>query len=187
MVEQCAHRRGGYTGGTGRARPEQAGSPPGARVRTGQGRVAGMATVNVLVRRPPEQVWDVLADGSAYAEWVVGTREIRAVDEGWPAVGTSLHYTIGVWPLELRGRTTVRAVEPNRRLGLEADAGLIGTARIVIDLVPWGDETVVELDESPLRGAGYRLHNAVSDAFLLLRGRPMVANLARLVEARHPG
>ena len=146
-----------------------------------------MATVNVLVRRPPEQVWDVLSDGSAYADWVVGTKEIRAVDEGWPAVGTSIHYTVGFGPLELRGRTTVRVMEPNRRLGLEADGGLLGTARIVIDLVAWGDETVVELDESPLRGPGYRLHNAISDALLLLRGRPMVAALARLVEARHPG
>jgi hypothetical protein len=26
-----------------------------------------MATVNVLVRRSPEQVWDVLGDGFAYA------------------------------------------------------------------------------------------------------------------------
>jgi uncharacterized protein YndB with AHSA1/START domain len=145
-----------------------------------------MATVNVLVRRPPEQVWDVLADGSAYPEWVVGTKEIRSVDERWPAVGTSIHYTVGFGPLELRGRTTVRVAEPDRRLGLEAEAGLLGTARIVIDLVAWGDETVVELDESPLRGPGYRLHNTVSDAILLLRGRPMVAQLARLVEARNP-
>jgi carbon monoxide dehydrogenase subunit G len=145
-----------------------------------------MATVNVLVRRPPEQVWKVLADGSAYAEWVVGTRQIRSVDEGWPAVGTSIHYTVGLGPLELRGRTTVRVVEEHRRLGLEADAGLLGTARIVIDLVAWGEETVIELDESPLRGPAYQLHTMVSDALLLMRGRPMVAKLARLVEARHP-
>jgi carbon monoxide dehydrogenase subunit G len=145
-----------------------------------------MATVHVLVRRPPEQVWQVLADGSAYAEWVVGTREIRSVDEGWPAVGTSIHYTVGLGPLELRGRTTARVVEEQRRLGLEADAGLLGTARIVIDLVPWGEETVVELDESPLRGPAYQLYTMLSDALLLVRCRPMVANLARLVEARHP-
>lgn len=42
------------------------------------------------------------------------------------------------------------------------------------------------LDEHSLRGPGYRLHNALSDA-VLLRGRPMVHNLARLVEERHPG
>jgi carbon monoxide dehydrogenase subunit G len=145
-----------------------------------------MATVNVLVRRPPEQVWEVLADGSAYADWVVGTREIRAVDAGWPALGTAIHYTVGIGPLSFQGSTTVRSAEPNRQLGLEADGGPIGTARIVIELTPWGEDTVVVLDEHPLRGPGYLLHNAFTDAVLLARGRPMVHNLARLVERRHP-
>lgn len=146
-----------------------------------------MATVNVLVRRPPERVWDVLSDGWAYAQWVVGTRKIRAVDDGWPVLGAALHYTVGVGPLCLRGSTTVRHVEPGRQLGLEADAGPLGTARIVIDLQEWGEDTVVVLDEHPLRGPGYLLHNAVGEAALLLRGRPMVRNLARLVEGRYPG
>lgn len=145
-----------------------------------------MAVVNVLVQRSPEQVWDVLADGFSYAEWVVGTREIRAVDEGWPALGTNIHYTVGFGPLHLQGRTTVRHVEPGRHLGLEADGGPIGTARISIELLDWGEDTVVLLDEHPLRGPGYHFHNALSDAVLLLRGRPMVHNLARLVERRHP-
>jgi uncharacterized protein YndB with AHSA1/START domain len=142
--------------------------------------------VNALVERPPAQVWDVLADGYAYADWVIGTREIRAVDDGWPAVGTSLHYTVGWGPLALRGRTTVRQVEKGRRLGLEADAGPLGSARIVIDLDEWGDGTVVVLDEHPLRGPAYWLHSAVSETVLLVRGRPMVNQLARLVERRHP-
>ena len=30
----------------------------------------------------------MLSDGRAYASWVLGTREIRAVDDGWPAVGS---------------------------------------------------------------------------------------------------
>jgi hypothetical protein len=142
--------------------------------------------VNALVERPPAQVWDVLADGYAYADWVIGTREIRAVDDGWPAVGTSIHYTVGWGPLALRGRTTVRQVEKGRRLGLEADAGPLGSARIVIDLDEWGDGTVVVLDEHPLRGPAYWLHSAVSETVLLVRGRPMVNQLARLVERRHP-
>jgi uncharacterized protein YndB with AHSA1/START domain len=142
--------------------------------------------VNVLVERPREQVWDVLADGYAYKDWVIGTREIRAVDDGWPAVGTSLHYTVGWGPLALRGRTTVRQVEKGRRLGLEADAGPLGSARIVIDLDEWGGGTVVVLDEHPLRGPAYWLHSAVSETVLLVRGRPMVNQLARLVERRHP-
>jgi uncharacterized protein YndB with AHSA1/START domain len=143
-----------------------------------------MAMVNVLVRCPPEQVWEILADGRSYVDWVVGTREIRSVDDGWPALGTALRYTVGAGPVSLRGSTTVRRVEPGRQLGLEADGGVLGTARIVIDLIPWGEDTVVVLDEHPLRGPGYRFHNALSDAFLLIRGRPMVKKLARLAEAR---
>ena len=145
-----------------------------------------MASVNVLVRRPPEQVWDVLCDGRAYASWVIGTREIRAVDDGWPAVGTSIHYTVGRGPLALRGRTTVRQADAGRRLGLEADAGLLGSARIVIELSEWGAGTVVVIDEHPLRGPAYWLHGVVTEAVLLVRGRPMVNQLARLVERRHP-
>ena len=34
-----------------------------------------MAVLNVLVDRGPADVWDVLADGSAYGEWVMGARQ----------------------------------------------------------------------------------------------------------------
>lgn len=145
-----------------------------------------MAVVNAVVERSPAQVWDVLTDGYAYAEWVVGTTEIRAVDDGWPAVGTAIHYTVGRGPLALRGRTTVRQAERGRRLGLEADAGLLGSARIVIELSQWGEGTVIVLDEHPLRGPVSWLHGPVSEALLLVRGRPMVQGLVRLVERRHP-
>ncbi|MGY1602150.1 SRPBCC family protein [Geodermatophilus sp. SYSU D00815] len=145
-----------------------------------------MAVVNVLVPRRPEQVWDVLADGHAYADWVLGTKEIRDVDAGWPAMGTALHYTVGVGPVTLEGRTTVRRLEEGRRLGLEADAGLLGSARIVIDLDEWGEDTVVELDEHPLRGPAAWLHSPLSDVLVLLRGRPMLAQFSRVVEERHP-
>jgi uncharacterized protein YndB with AHSA1/START domain len=145
-----------------------------------------MALVNVLIRRPPEQVWDVLSDGFAYAQWVVGTQEIRAVDDDWPQVGSAIHYTVGMGPVHFQGTTTVRRCEPGRQLGLEADGGPLGTARIVIDVYDWGKDTVVVVDEHPLRGAAYRFHSTISDAVLLMRGRPMVRNLARLVESRHP-
>jgi uncharacterized protein YndB with AHSA1/START domain len=145
-----------------------------------------MAIVNVVIERPREQVWNVLSDGHAFKEWVVGTQDIREVDANWPEVGSAIHYSFGWGPLTLQGRTVVRQVEPERRLGLEADAGILGTARIVIELDEWGGDTVVILDEHPLRGPSYLLHNTVTDAVLLLRGRPMVQNLAKLVERRHP-
>jgi uncharacterized protein YndB with AHSA1/START domain len=150
------------------------------------GHSVDVAVVNGLVERRPEQVWDVLADGHAYSDWVIGTTEIRAVDDGWPALGTSIHYTVGRGPLSLRGQTTVRQVDPGRRLGLEAHAGLLGTARIAIELTDWGDGTLIVIDEHPLRGPTYWLQSAVSEALLLVRGRPMVNQLAKVVEQRHP-
>ena len=33
-----------------------------------------MAVLNMLIEHNPEQVWQVLSDGWAYAEWVTGTR-----------------------------------------------------------------------------------------------------------------
>ena len=145
-----------------------------------------MAIVNVVIERPREQVWDVLSDGYAFQEWVVGTQKIRDVDAHWPELGAGIHYSFGWGPLTMEGQTVVRQMEPGKRLGLEADAGPLGTARILIQVDDWGDDTVVILDEHPLRGPSYLLHNTVTDALLLLRGRPMVQKLATLVERRHP-
>jgi hypothetical protein len=145
-----------------------------------------MATENLHLQRPAEQVREVLPVGSSYAEWVDGNQQIRSVDDGWPRLGSAIHYTVGIGPLTLKGKTTVRHVEPCRALGLEADARPFGTARVMIELFEWGTDTVVVIDEHPLRGPGYHLHNTFSDALLMLRARPMVHNLARLVERRHP-
>lgn len=146
-----------------------------------------MAIHNVLVRATAEQVWSVLADGRAYERWVVGTQEIRAVDEGWPAKGTSIHFTFGVGPVSFDDRTTVRYLEPPRRLELEIHAGVMGTARISVEILPWGDEdAVIILDEHPLSGPGAVWHNLAIDGLLRLRNRRMLVALARLVEGRFP-
>lgn len=94
------------------------------------GKSNGVAVRNVLVDATPEQMWAVLADGWSYDQWVVGTTDIRRVDPGFPAEGTSLDYTVGRSPLRMKDRTTVRIAEPLRRLELEANARLVGTARI---------------------------------------------------------
>lgn len=145
-----------------------------------------MAVLNVLVCRSPEQIWNVLSDGWAYREWVMGTQAIKAVDDGWPAAGTSIRYAVGVGPLSMTDRTTVRISEPCRELQLEAHAGWIGTARIAIQILPWGEHSVVIFDEHPLSGRGARLHNMAIDGLLRLRNRWMLDKLAELVERRHP-
>ncbi|WP_326595514.1 SRPBCC family protein [Streptomyces sp. NBC_01803] len=145
-----------------------------------------MAIRSVLIRRPPDAVWAVLRDGRRYADWVVGTHASEPLDDAWPAVGAAIEYTVKAGPRQLSGRTVVRAHEPGRRLELEAKSGLLGTARIAIEVRPWGEETLVILDEHPLTGAGGKLHNMASDTLLQLRHRRMLRKLARVVESDSP-
>jgi uncharacterized protein YndB with AHSA1/START domain len=141
-----------------------------------------MAVLNVLVDCGPPRVWEVLSDGWAYADWVVGTRHIRHVDDRWPEPGAQIHYTVGVGRWTIEDVTTVRLVEPGHRLELEAYAGRVGSARISIALLQWGeDRTLVILDEHPLSGPGARWHSVLVDALLRIRNRRMVRSLARVV------
>lgn len=130
-----------------------------------------MAVLNVLIEHDPEQVWQVLSDGWAYAEWVAGTRNIRDVDDRWPEPGARIHYTFGAGRRTLDDVTTVRVMEPCRRLELEAHAGRLGSARVSIELVDWGQgRTVVILDEHPLTGPGARWHSVADDLYLMAHG-----------------
>lgn len=144
-----------------------------------------MALLNVLVKRSPEHVWDFLSDGHRYAEWVVGTREIRGVDDNWPEVGSSIHFTFGLGPFTVDDRTTVRNAERPRMLEMEVHAGRIGTARLLFDIRPWGEHTVVVLDEHPLSGPGAHVHNMLIDLGLRFRNRRMLDKLAKLIEIEY--
>ncbi|MFD3542627.1 SRPBCC family protein [Streptomyces sp. NPDC058662] len=143
-----------------------------------------MAVRNQLVRRPPREVWAVLADPRRYGEWVVGPSESTPLDAVWPQVGARLRYSVRLGPWSAEGVTTVRHQEPGRELELEAAFKSLGTARILLQLRPWGEETLVVCDEHPLRGLGGKLHNSVTEAALQLRHRGMLARLARMVEQR---
>ncbi|MDH6543785.1 SRPBCC family protein [Streptomyces sp. SPB4] len=144
-----------------------------------------MAVRHQLIRRPPQAVWAVLADPGAYGEWVVGPSESLPLDGAWPGVGARLRYTVRLGPWSLDGVTTVRHAEPGTELELEASFKALGTARIFLQLRPWGEETLVVCDEHPLRGIGGTLHNPATEALLQLRHRGMLARLAKVVERRH--
>ncbi|MEE1757475.1 SRPBCC family protein [Streptomyces sp. SP18CS02] len=144
-----------------------------------------MAVRHHLIKRRPEAVWAVLGDGSRYSDWVVGTSSSRSKDTHWPQVGSAIEYTVNLGPYTATGETVVRVHEPPRILELEAKSSL-GTARIAIDVRPWGEETLVIVDEHPLRGPGGALHNAAFEALLQLRHRAMLARLAAVVEESAP-
>ncbi|MFF5491580.1 SRPBCC family protein [Streptomyces virginiae] len=144
-----------------------------------------MAVRSQLIHRPPQAVWAVLADPTLYGEWVVGPSESTPLDQVWPEVGSRLRYTVRLGPWSTEGVTTVRHRDSGRELELEASFKVLGTARIFLQLRPWGQETLVVCDEHPLRGLGGTLHNPAVEVLLQLRHRGMLARLARIVERDH--
>ncbi|MFF0205205.1 SRPBCC family protein [Streptomyces sp. NPDC005017] len=138
-----------------------------------------MARRHRLIRTTPARVWDVLADGNRYAEWVVGTSSSHPVRGRWPQKGATIGYEIRLGPFRVGNETVVRRCEEGSVLELEAHAGVLGTARIALELREWGEHCLVIVDEHPLRGAGGTLHNAGFEAVMQLRHRAMLARLAR--------
>jgi uncharacterized protein YndB with AHSA1/START domain len=143
-----------------------------------------MAVRNVLIEAQPPEVWEVLADGQSYAEWVVGTQSVDSVDPDWPAVGANLRYKAGVGPIHLVDVTTVRVSEPPHRLEMEAHMRLL-TVRISVEVRSWGEQALVIVDEHPLRGSSLLFENPVSEALLTIRNRLMLSRLALVVSRRH--
>ncbi|MCX2926929.1 SRPBCC family protein [Streptomyces sp. NEAU-W12] len=141
-----------------------------------------MAERHRLIERPPADVWAVLADGTRYGDWVVGTSGTRPEVGVWPRVGSSIAYTVHLAPWSVSGNTVVRRCEAPFILELEADSGWLGTARIALEVRPWGENTLVTINEHPLRGPGGTLHNTLVDVLIQLRHRSMLARLADVVE-----
>ena len=132
----------------------------------------------------PKAVFDVLRDGRSYQQWVVGTRAIREVEDGWPRVGTALHYTVGYGPLRKDDETRSRAYEPERRLELEAHAWPAGTARIELQVDLVHDGCLVSIDEHPLRGLARTLHNPALDLMIKVRNVETLRRLESLARRR---
>ncbi|MEV5427956.1 SRPBCC family protein [Streptomyces sp. NPDC052701] len=142
-----------------------------------------MAVRHCLIKTSPRTVWAVLADGSRYADWVVGTAKSRPVRGQWPQTGAAISYEVRLGPARLTNETVVRRCEEGSALELEAKAGPLGTARIALELRPWGDHCLVLVDEHPLQGTGSRLHNVGTEVLIQLRHRAMLARLTRVCEA----
>jgi hypothetical protein len=95
-----------------------------------------------------------------------------------------LHHCSGIWPLVTRDETIVEESEPNRRLVLLAKGGILGSARVVLELEQDGDGTIVSLSEAPVAGFGKWVHNPGLDLVLARRNVETLARLAALSE-RH--
>lgn len=138
------------------------------------------------VRASCQQIWDVLADGWTYSQWVVGNSRTRAVDSHWPEPGSAIRHSIGVWPLVIDDQTTVESCTPGQELVLRAGLGPLGAARITMRLSETPKGCRLEMIEVPMAG----LVNVVPDRLTLLaihpRNRECLLRLTALAERLEP-
>ena len=132
----------------------------------------------------PEQVWAVLADGWTYSQWVVGNGRMRAVDADWPAPGSKIHHTIGVWPLIINDETVVEACTPRRELVLLARVRPFGRARITVRLKPSPTGCRIGMSEVPVGGPLNLVPQRLALAAVWPRNRECTWRLAAHAERR---
>ena len=107
---------------------------------------------------------------------------MREVDEGWPAPGTKLHHSFGVWPLVIDDSTEVLEIEPGQRLVLEARGWPVGTARVEITVKADGDGSLVSIAEDVSGGPARFVPESVRVAGIDVRNRETLRRLAHLAE-----
>jgi uncharacterized protein YndB with AHSA1/START domain len=134
----------------------------------------------------PQQVWDVIADGWTYSQWVVGNTRMRAVDPSWPAPGSKIHHSLGVWPVVLDDETTVVTCEPLNRIVLIAKARPFGAARVTLQLHPTGEGCRIEMSEVPINRPLRWLPQWATLAAAWPRNRECTWRLAAVAERRRP-
>lgn len=135
-----------------------------------------------VLRCEPEDVFRVLSDGWLYPSWVVGASRMREVGEEWPAAGSELHHSFGVWPVLIDDKTVVEEYEPPRRMVMRARGWPIGEARVTIDVKPRGEGCVVRIQEEAVAGPGRFVPEAVLDVMLHWRNSETLHRLAYLAE-----
>jgi uncharacterized protein YndB with AHSA1/START domain len=143
-----------------------------------------MSITKRVMATTPDRVWSVLSDGWLYPLWVVGASRIREVEDGWPAVGTRIHHSVGAWPLLIDDYTEVLLCEADRVLELRARAWPTGEASVRIRLTPLGDETEVTIEEDVSSGPATLVHKPVRTPPLHWRNVETLRRLAYLAERR---
>lgn len=145
-----------------------------------------MSVTTRTIEAPPDRAWSVLADGWLYPLWVVGATRMRDVDETWPAPGSRLHHSAGVWPLTLDDTTEVIEADPGRRLVLRARAWPFGEAHVAIELHPsdGGKATEIVLEETAVSGPGALVPDPVEGLLLGWRNVEALRRLAMVIEGR---
>jgi hypothetical protein len=108
------------------------------------------------------------------------------VEQDWPAVGSKIHHSVGVWPAVLDDDTEVLACEPGRSMRLRARGWPLGEAEVEIRLSAQGAGTLVEISEDVVAGPGKLLPEPLRGATIKVRNVETLNRLALLAEGRTP-
>ncbi|MDP7701461.1 SRPBCC family protein [Mycobacterium sp. TY815] len=133
-----------------------------------------------------QAVWDVIANGWTYTQWVVGNSRTRAVDANWPEPGSAIKHSVGVWPLVINDKTEVESCTPGAELVLNARLGLFGAARITLRLSDIADGCRIEMIEVPVSGPARLLPDQMALAAVYPRNRECLWRLGALAERLNP-
>lgn len=132
----------------------------------------------------PEDVFDVLADGWLFTTWVVGASRMRAVEAAWPAVGSQLHHSFGVWPLVIDDATTMLTWEPSHRMVIQPKGWPLGEARVEILVEEHRRGCKVTIIENPVAGPGTWVPAFLMQPLLWVRNIETLRRLGWVSEGR---
>ena len=141
-----------------------------------------MSTTKRIIHASPDKVFDVLANGWSYSQWVVGASRVRDVTENWPAEGAEIHHSVGAWPLLINDLTTVMRSERPHLLELTVRAWPSGEGVVRITCRPEGMDTEVTMEEDATKGPTLLIPKVVRDFVLDRRNQEALSRLAILVE-----
>ena len=142
-----------------------------------------MSVNEKFVDAPPPAVWDVLADPPSYEAWVVGNKEVRDHDAGWPAPGTEFHHKVGFGPVAVKDKTVALDSQPPRKLVMNVRALPLGHGIVTFELQEAGSGTLVRMEEHPAGGPA-KYTWPVLAPLVKARNTETLKRLAQVVESR---
>jgi uncharacterized protein YndB with AHSA1/START domain len=153
-----------------------------------------MGTVTRLLPVAIDRVFATLADPETYPHWLLGARDIRDIDDGWPAAGSQFHHRVGLsGPLKVADTTEVLAIDAPTLLSLEVRARPFlrakATFRLTADEAAGTPSTLVSITEEPI--GPYAVLRPLIGPFTDARNKRSLADLDDLLRSgrshRAPG
>jgi Polyketide cyclase / dehydrase and lipid transport len=145
-----------------------------------------MAHNEIYIGAPPERVFAVLSEPRSFARWVVGSREVRRADPGWPSVGTAFDHRVGIWPLTLADNSEVVQCEPARLLKLLVKARPFSKAYVTLGLKASNGGTQLSMDEFAADTRSRLFFNVLTDPLVHVRNNVSLRRLKALSEGKEP-